>query len=99
MNRLTNTFTKGSIGWALGYLTQRGVELVTGLDILDGLMEGMGIGAGVLHANRDVLQRAVIHVQEMTGKERLDEVTQEEWDAFRREHPNEFEYLQKALAV
>ena len=97
--RLQETFTKGTVGWALGFLAQRGVELVTGLDILDGLLEGVGLAGGVIHANKDVLTDAITHVQEMTGKEKLDDVTADEWAAFKREHPNEFDLLEKALAI
>lgn len=99
MKRIQETFTKGTVGWALGYLAQRGIEIVTGIDILDGLLEGIGIASGVIHANRDVLKKAIIHVQEMTGKENLNEITAEEWAAFKKEHPNEFAYLEKALAI
>ncbi len=96
--RIKKSLTHGAIGGLTGLLVERGLESATGVDFVNGVLEVIGATAGVLNANRDLIQMVYDSAVKLTGKEPKD-LTESEWEIVREKYPKAVEYLERALAV
>lgn len=98
MSRIAKSIKHGVSGGVAGFIVERGLESVTGVDFIDGVLEIAGVTLGVANANRDLITQAYNLTRERLNKEPQD-VTPGEWEELRREYPRVVGYLERALAV
>ena len=96
--RFKKTASQGTIGGIAGFIAERGLESLTGMDFVDGVLEIAGITLGMASANRDLIKQSYTSVVEVTGKEPA-ELTPAEWEDVRNKYPRAVEYLERALAL
>lgn len=98
MSKMVKTAAGGTIGFLGGILVEHGIHAVFGTDFINGVCEIAGAVLGMALVNRDLIETAYRQIKLFTGKEPA-EISSEEWEAFKKEHPNTARYLEKALQV
>ena len=98
MSKTMKTAAGGTIGFLGGILVEHGIESLFGVDFINGVCEIAGAVLGITLVNRDLVEAAYRQIKLTTGKEPA-EITRDEWNAFKKEHPNTAKYLEKALQV
>jgi hypothetical protein len=98
MDRLKKTAKQAAIGGIAGFIAERGIEHLTGIDFVNGVFEIAGATLGVAHANRDLVEMAYEGARTVTGKE-PSQLSNEEWEEVRVRYPKAVGYLERALAV
>ncbi len=96
--RFKKTASHGAIGGIAGFIVERGLESLTGMDFVDGVLEIAGITLGMASANRDLIKQSYASIVEVTGKEPA-ELSPAEWEYVRSKYPKAVEYLERALAL
>ena len=96
--RLVRTAKQAALGGIAGYIAERGIEHLTGIDFVNGVLEIAGATLGVANANRDLVSMAYEGARLVTGKEPT-HLSNEEWEAVRARYPKAVGYLERALAV
>jgi hypothetical protein len=98
MERLKRSAMQGAIGGLAGYIAERGLEHVTGLDFVNGVLEIAGATLGVANANRDLVEMAYEGARRVTGKE-PSQLSNQEWEEVRARYPKAVGYLERALSA
>lgn len=98
MKRAKRTLTSGALGGFAGYVAEQAVQTATGVDVMDGLLEMVGVAVGAAAVNRDLLEAALDGVRQIVGKD-PSELTESEWDELRDKYPKAIAYLERALKV
>ncbi|MFC1554957.1 hypothetical protein ACFL7D_10000 [candidate division KSB1 bacterium] len=97
MDRIIKSIKQGVVGGIAGLIVEHGLQMLTGTDFIDGVLEIAGVSLGIANANRDLIEQAYDTVKTRLDKEPKD-VSQEEWDDLRKEYPKVVDYLEKALS-
>jgi len=98
MERLKRSAVQGAIGGLGGYVAERGLEHLTGIDFVNGVIEIAGATLGVANANRDLIEMAYEGARRVTGKE-PSQLSNQEWEEVRTRYPKAVGYLERALSV
>ena len=98
MDRMKNTVFQGALGYLGGILIEHGLEALTGADFVNGVFEITGAVLGVANANKDLIQHVHDTIVRNFGKEPV-ELTEEEWNTYKRRYPYAAEYLERALKI
>lgn len=98
MSRIKRTLAAGTGGYLAGLLLERGLESITGLDFVDGVMAVGGSILAALYVNRDIVEGAANNIRTMFGKDPLD-ITEAEWAQYKAKYPTTAMYLEKALRI
>ena len=98
MERIKKTIVQGTLGYLGGIMVDHGLEALTGVDFVNGVFEIAGAVLGVANANRDLIQQAHDTIVRSFGKEPV-ELTEEEWNTYKRRYPHAAAYLEQALRI
>lgn len=96
--RLKRTMQQGAVGGIAGFIAERGLESLTGVDFVDGVLEVAGATLGIASANRDLVEAAYEGARRVTGKE-PGKLSNDEWETVRARYPKAVGYLERALSV
>jgi hypothetical protein len=94
--RLKRSAMQGAVGGLAGYVAERGLEHLTGMDFVNGVLEIAGATAGIANANRDLVEMAYQGARTVTGKE-PSQLSNDEWEEVRARYPKAVGYLERAL--
>lgn len=97
-DQVVKTAAGGAIGFLGGILVEHGIESVFGVDFINGVCEIAGAVLGMALVNRDLVEASYRQIRRSTGKEPA-EITQAEWETFKRENPATAKYLEQALKI
>lgn len=98
MERIKRTVKQAAVGGIAGFIAERGIEHLTGIDFVNGVLEIAGATLGAAHANRDLVEMAYEGARTVTGKEPA-QLSNQEWEEVRARYPKAVGYLERALAV
>lgn len=99
MNNATKrTAVGGTLGFLGGALLEHGIEALTGADFINGVAEVAGAVLGAALVNRDLIESGYTQIKRQFGKEPA-EITQDEWNTFKKDNPKTATYLEKALEL
>jgi hypothetical protein len=98
MERVKQTLVAGGGGYLAGLLLEHGIESVTGLDFVDGVLEVGGAILATMLINRDLVEGAATNIRHLFGKDPL-EISESEWRQYKQFNPKTAYFLEKALKV
>lgn len=96
--RAAKTAGAGGLGFLGGILLEHGIEAVTGLDFVDGVLAVAGAVVGIGAVNRDVIETAARQIERRFGVP-AHMITEEQWKEWKKEAPRFAANIEKALGI
>ncbi|MBO8142680.1 MAG: hypothetical protein H0Z37_10995 [Firmicutes bacterium] len=96
--RAAKTAAAGGVGYLGGILLEHGIEALTGMDFVDGVLAVAGALVGAGAANRDMIEAAARQIERRFGVP-AHMISKEQWDEWKKDAPRYAAAIEKALAI